>query len=335
MEHARGTLPRPVGVQSEAFLDLVTSRSRHLPPACHVDDPLDDDDFQLALYSAYELHYRGFHGVDDEWEWDARLLAWRRELERCFEASLREVVPASSLPDEGDAGARVQTLIDEANGPSLSLFMAEWGSLEQFREFAIHRSLYQLKEADPHTWGIPRFSGSARSVLVEIQMDEYGNGVPGQAHADLFATTMRSLGLDATYGAYLDVVAAPTLATTNLISMLGLHRRLLPALLGHLALFEMTSVVPMSRYASALSRLGLGDDARRFYDVHVVADASHGPLARDRLAGDFGRQNPQHVGEVVWGAAAVLEIEDRFARHLLRSWSDGSSSLRSEKHTTV
>jgi hypothetical protein len=335
MEDARGTLPRPVGVQSEAFLDLVTGRTSHMPPACQVEDPLGDDDFQLALYAAYELHYRGFDGVDDELEWDPRLLAWRRALERCFEAALRDVVPASSLPDDGDAGARVQTLIDEANGPSLSLFMAEWGTLEQFQEFAIHRSLYQLKEADPHTWGIPRFSGSTRSVLVEIQMDEYGNGVPGEAHADLFATTMRSLGLDATYGAYVDVVPAATLATTNLISMFGLHRRLLPALLGHLALFEMTSVVPMSRYSSALSRLGFDEDARRFYDVHVVADASHGPLARDRLAGDFGRQNPQLVGEVAWGAAAVLEIEDRFARNLLHSWSERRSSLRAVKHTTV
>ncbi|MGW2997108.1 iron-containing redox enzyme family protein, partial [Streptomyces sp. NPDC001193] len=28
------------------------------------------EDLQLALYVLYELHYRGFEGVDDEREWD-------------------------------------------------------------------------------------------------------------------------------------------------------------------------------------------------------------------------------------------------------------------------
>ena len=93
------------------------------------------------------------------------------------------------------------------------------------REFAIHRSLYQRKEADPHTFAIPRVSGPAKAALVEIQFDEYGSGVLEDMHSELFADTMRALDLDPTYGAYLDVVPAVTLATTNLVSMFGLHRR--------------------------------------------------------------------------------------------------------------
>src|SRR5690606_36207172 len=104
-----------------------------------------------------------------------------------------------------------------------------------------HRSLYQLKEADGHSWAIPRFGDSSRSALIEIQTDEYGGGRPGESHAELFATTMTELGLDPAYGRYVDDVGAPTLATNNLLSLLGLHRRLLPALIGHLAVFEMTS----------------------------------------------------------------------------------------------
>ena len=68
--------------------------------------------------------------------------------------------------------------------------MAEEGTIEQMREFAIHRSMYQLKEADAHTWGIPRYAGPSRSAMIEIQMDEYGNGRPGEAHAELFADTI-------------------------------------------------------------------------------------------------------------------------------------------------
>jgi hypothetical protein len=37
----------------------------------------DEEDLQLALYCLYELHYRGFEGVSDEWEWHPGLLAFR------------------------------------------------------------------------------------------------------------------------------------------------------------------------------------------------------------------------------------------------------------------
>src|SRR5205807_8709536 len=134
---------------------------------------------------------------------------------------------------------------------------------------------YQLKEADPHTWAIPRLMGGPKSAMVEIQADEYGGGQPGQSHAELFADTMAGLGLDATYGSYLDLLPGTTLATVNLISLFGLHRRWRGALVGHLAVFEMTSVVPMSRYSAALRRLGVDHSARLFYDVHVEADAVH------------------------------------------------------------
>ena len=58
---------------------------------------------------------------------------------------------------------------------------------------------------------------------------------------------MEALGLDARYGAYLEHIPAITLATVNLMSMLGLHRRRRGAIVGHLALFEMTSSLPNRR----------------------------------------------------------------------------------------
>ena len=43
-------------------------------------------------------------------------------------------------------------------------------------------------------------------------------------HSSLFRQTMEALGLDGRYGAYLDS-PGPTLATVNLMSLFGLHRR--------------------------------------------------------------------------------------------------------------
>ena len=290
-------------------------------------DALADDDFQLALYCCYELHYRGFAGVDDRWEWEPSLLAWRQELERGMERSLlRRLGP---IPDEvGDVETAIRAAIDAHDGPSLSAYVRDEGTLDQVRELAVHRSAYQRKEADPHTWGIPRLADGPKAALVEIQLDEYGGGVESEMHATLFATTMHELGLDPGYGAYLDLLPGPTLATTNLISMFGLHRRWLGALVGHLAVFETTSVEPMSRYGAALRRLGVASAAERFYDVHVVADAHHEIVACKALAGGLAAAEPDLAPDIVFGARALLLVEGRFAEHVLEAWAGGRSSLR-------
>ena len=140
--------------------------------------------------------------------------------------------------------------------------------------------------------------------------------------------TMEALGLDRTYGAYLDLIPGVTLATVNLISLFGLHRRWRGALVGHLAIFEMASVVPMGRYASALRRLGFGEDATRFYDVHVEADEVHQVVAARDLAAGFARQEPERAGDVLFGARAIMKVEERFATALHAEWTSGRTSLR-------
>ena len=174
---------------------------------------------------------------------------------------------------------------------------------EELVEFVVHRSAYHLKEADPHTWAIPRLSGAPKAALVEVQADEYGGGRPHRVHAQLFADTMDALGLDSSYGAYLGHIPGVTLATVNLMSFLGLHRRLRGSIAGHLAYFEMTSSVPNRRYGDALRRLGFGVPATEFFDEHVEADAVHENVAAVDLGGGLARQDPRLGADVVWGAA--------------------------------
>jgi hypothetical protein len=146
-------------------------------------------------------------------------------------------------------------------------------------------------------------------------------------HSELFASTMLALGLDAGYGAFVDLLPGTTLATVNLITMFGLHRRLRGALIGHLAVFEMTSVTPMQRYSGALDRLGVATSARRFYDLHVIADESHEEIALHQMVAGLIEDDPALGPDVVFGARAVLFVEASFAAALLCSWQRGVSSL--------
>src|SRR5690349_19873332 len=321
-------LPRPRGPISEAVLStLERCRSEITLPPLDAVDPLGDDDLHLALYACYELHYRGFEGVHPELEWEPSLIAARRQLERAFEQALRRAVVAPEADPEQLERA-LRELVAEDDGAPLSRFLQREATIEQFREFMTHRSAYQLKEADPHSWVIPRLYGRPKEAMVEVQSDEYGGGRTGRMHATLFAASMRAVGLDDGYGAYLDAIPGITLATVNLMSLLGLHRRLRGGIVGHLAVFEITSPEPNRRYGNGLRRLGFDRAATEFFDEHVEADAVHEAVAAHDLAQGLAVAEPGLVSDILFGAAALLHLEARFAGHLLDRWAAGASSLR-------
>jgi heme oxygenase-like protein len=318
-------LPAPRGPICAALWRLLAGEAVDADGPPEVLDPLADDDLHLALYLSYELHYRGLPGVSERLEWDPRVLAFRRDLETQFEDELRRRADDRSL-GAADVREALRRLAAPPTEGSLSTFVEQGATIEQVREFLIHRSAYQLKEADPHSWGIPRLTGASKTGLMEIQYDEYGSGDPAWMHAELFRATMVAAGLDGTYGAYVDLLPGTTLATVNLISLFGLHRRLRGALVGHLALFEMTSSLPNRAYANGLRRLGFGEPATRFFDEHVEADALHEVLAED-LAALLATDQPALAGDVVFGATALSLVEDRSSGAILDAWGSGRSSL--------
>lgn len=326
-------MPAPRGPITESLFETLSRppAGRGAPPPLiePPDEPFADEDLHLALYCCYELHYGGLPGVDERWEWDAGLLELRSMLEDAFEQALLERIgpPAgSAAPEEMDLALRA--IADADDAPSLSKLIEHHATREQVEEFLIHRSAYQLKEADPHSWALPRLSGPPKAALVEIQADEYGGGRPERIHATMFARSMEALGLDSEPNAYLDAIPGITLATVNLMSLLGLHRRWRGAIVGHLALFEMTSSIPNRRYANGLRRLGLGEQATAFFDEHVEADAVHEQVAAVDLAGGLARQDPRLGPDILWGARALAMIDARWTLGIVGAWEHGHSSLR-------
>ena len=195
--------PEPRGSVSAGLLSLLSGQPGANPAAQEhlqelvtaqlrlVGDIIEDEDLQLALFCLYELHYGGLDGVDDRWEWNPDLIRLRHLLEAPFEQSLRsaahECATLASLPraetlSSDDVADILFDLAARDSGPSMSRHVARKATLEQLHEFLIHKSMYQLKEADPHTWAIPRLTGRAKAALVEIQADEYGGGGCRQHH---------------------------------------------------------------------------------------------------------------------------------------------------------
>ena len=205
-------LPRPRGPMTVALLDYLRRdpASTRVKPARlnwsgATAEAATDHDLQLALWLAYELPYRGLVGVDDDWECHRGLIEVIEEWEALLLDALVSVTRKTST-----------AAAEAAPSP-----MHAAGTPEQFRELLVHRSVYYLKEADPHTSGIPLAEAS---------------------NPDVFCSLLAEWGLSTRYGHYLNCVPGITLLTSNMISMFGRHRRFRPALAG--AVLHRTSAVP-------------------------------------------------------------------------------------------
>ncbi|MFE6200016.1 iron-containing redox enzyme family protein [Streptomyces sp. NPDC057838] len=324
MEHEEPGLPTPRGPLSRGVEAYLRGAGR-LPRMEDVARaPVYGDDLQLALYLCYELHYRGFAGVPPEREWDPELLRVRAAMEHRFLSALRTDAHVHDSVDD----ALASLLVEPVDGKGVSYFLRDEGELWQLREYAAQRSLYHLKEADPHAWVLPRLWGRAKAGMAAVEFDEWGGGRADRVHARLFADLMTDLGLDTGYGRYLGAACAEALVTVNMMSLFGLHRSLRGALVGHFATVEITSSPGSRRLAEAMRRTGAGPAAEHFYDEHVEADAVHEQVVRHEVIGGLLEQEPHLAADVVLGIDATEFVEERFGARLLADWRASRSSLR-------
>ncbi len=313
---------------------LRTHPDRGAFAAVVVPDDLDEhevlgDDVQLALWMLYEQSYRGFEDAfSHEWEPDA--VRVRRRLEAAFETVLREATapftargaaPGQARTD--DVVARLEAVIAEVDVPSVAGYLQRHATREQVLDFLSVRSLYHLKESDPHAFVVGRLDGPAKVALAELQYDEFGAGRPEALHSLLYGRALQAAGLDHRYGAYLEVTPASALAVNNVMSLFGLQHRLRGAALGHLAAFEATSSVPCRRIAAGIERVGLPPVTAHYFHEHVEADSVHEHVALRGICGAYVEQHPGEADEVVFGAAACLVLDARAGAAQLASWQGG------------
>ncbi|RKT54793.1 iron-containing redox enzyme family protein [Saccharothrix australiensis] len=319
------TLPAPRGPVSAAVVEALRTDPppAALPTARARDADPYGEDLHLALQVCYELHYRGFRGVSPDWEWEPDLLRLRAVLERVFLDALHADLPGRPGVDD----VLAELLVEPVDGTGVSHHLRDGGEWWQMREYLVHRSVYHLKEADPHAWAIPRLRGTAKAALVAVEFDEYGGGRGERMHSQLYARLLAGAGLETGYLHYLEHVPAPMLATVNLMSLCGLHQGLRGALVGHFAAAEITTAPSAARMAKALERMAAHPDCVEFFTEHIEADAVHEQVMRHDVVGDLVAREPETADAVVFGVRATELLEQRLGDHLLGAWKNGESSL--------
>lgn len=296
-QHVEVRLPTPRGPLSEEVFGALVGAPRPLPYAGRLPVPVSED-FQVTLWVLQEMTYRAVAGVDPRWEDEGSVVALRHTLERAQETELRANLfcPPTAAQDVPEAISR---LVASNEGPSLPNWIQTHGHLAHERELVTHRAAGQLKAPDPHSFAIPRLeAGRAKSGLLKMQLEKYGNGEARQSQAERFAEMVRTLEVRPD----IDCLPAVTLRTNTVLNTFAASRRLRGACLGHLAASELTSPEP--------------------------ASVPRQDLASEILAG-FVEQYPREADELLFGAAALMSVEGDFSRHLIERWERGESSLRS------
>ena len=330
-------LPQPRGPVSGALLDALRRRpwEARLGDALWwngmIVDAAADEDLQLALFCAYELHYRGLEGVAEDWEWQPDLVRVRHEWEQVLLAGLESEVGAPHSLQQRSPEATVARLVETARREresSLAEYVMREADADQLRELLIHRSIAELRSGDLYAWALPRLSGSAKAALVGLEAGTYGMGRLPLMRAELFRALMTSWGLDPGYGHYVDRVPGVTLLATNVLTLFGLNRRWRGALLGHLAATEASGWLRSARLAHGHRRLGGSEAGELYFDEQLRGETNRERLATTELVGAFVAQQPHLSGDVVFGASCAVLLEDLLAAHLLPRWYRGASSLR-------
>ncbi|HEY3527562.1 MAG TPA: iron-containing redox enzyme family protein [Nocardioides sp.] len=317
-------LPEPCGPVSRRVGEALRAEERG---RCHVvlpDEPvLTDRDVQLALWTVYELSYRGFDDVDPAAESDPDVVRIRGVIEHRFEQELRQETRTrlAGVPDRDDVADQLLTLVRQEDGPKLSSYLRREATLEEMRDYLRERSVQQLRESDPQSFLLPRLEGAAKVALAELQYDEYGAGRPERLHQTLYAEALAAVGLDDRYAAYVGEISGTALASANVMSLFALNRRGLAAGLGHFAVFEASSVVPSRRIASGIERLELPAAVATYFLEHVEADAVHEQVAARDVCGPYVADHPDQREAVLFGAACALHLDELSGRELLARWA--------------
>ena len=247
--------------------------------------------------------------------------AGRRVLEEAHLADVRDLTRErlARVDPWDDLVDQVDTLLGADGGPSLADHLARSAGPDEFRDFLRQRSIYHLKESDPHAFVVPRIDGRARSRSRSCSTTS--SAPAARRHCTPVSSRMPWPPAASTPPTgRTSMPPAPTLAVNTTMSVFGLHRRWRGAAMGHLAAFESTSSRPCSRIAAGARRLDLPEAVAAYYEEHIEADAVHEQLAVRGICVPLVEADPGLRQDVLLGVAACLDLDGLAAGEHLARW---------------
>jgi hypothetical protein len=308
------TLAGRLAVALDARDDQPLDRLRGAQPASRRDRA-------LTLLQIHDLHRAPLQEIGERVRWQhhpavadlkTRLeAAWIDELE----AQVEERHGATD--EDADVVAALRALAAHDRAPAIYRWVADAGDWDGVLGFlALEGGPDDLFDDLVATCQVGLPPGPAKMELAGNYWDEMGNGNFHDVHNILYRRFVETVGLPTVPRGQQPTEA---LERNALVGVVATTRALQPEMLGVLGLIELEAG-PHCRYVDrGLERLGAGDEARLFYQMHAVVDPRHGQGWLENAVAPLVDRQPDWGPRILRGARWKSTVNAAFF-----DWAQGT-----------
>jgi Iron-containing redox enzyme len=142
----------------------------------------------------------------------------------------------------------------------------------------------------------------AKLELARNYWDEMGQGQASAMHGPMLSRLAEELGI----ASELEDAVWESLALSNLMIGMAVHRRHAYRSIGALGVIELTAPRRARKVNEGLKRLGLGGEARRYYALHSTLDLKHSEAWNREILRPLVAADPRIARPMAEGAFARL-----------------------------
>lgn len=162
-------------------------------------------------------------------------------------------------------------------------------------------------------------SNEVQATLMRVLLEEYGNGRLNRKHSTFFAQMMMELGLETKPEAHFNLVPWEVLACINQNFLLTERKRFFLRYNGGLTYFEIAGPSIYKDYSIAAKRLGLSDNAKEYWELHIREDERHGQWMVQEVALPLAAQYPEDAWELLLGYEQEKGMGNRAGMAIVRA----------------
>jgi pyrroloquinoline quinone (PQQ) biosynthesis protein C len=287
-----------------------------------------------ALHALYSLNFRIPAPGAPHPQFSPVIVEIAESLEKAFLDDLNQAIDTSCLQDAPEEAPKFRrwliTLVRSHPAfqhPYYNKFLIEDATKEDLRFFFAQESFLDARFDDVLALLQLGTTGVVKNEIGSNFWDELGNGDLNGVHTDLFAKSLRALGItdDDLSGNGL----AEALAQGNLSSLLVLKRQHFYKAVGFLFVTELLAPGRFKCVIKSGERNHLSDDALAYQRLHVAIDVIHAGGWMKNVIMPLVGKDPSVRHDIALGALYRLETSRQYLDMLYDLTCSHSASVRS------
>lgn len=246
----------------------------------------------------------------------------RDRVEAAWQAWETAQLGAASLRRERDVAAALKRRAaeDVAPPPSVDgLYFRDRAGEAGYRRLLAIASLDGLVEASQLSRTLGGASNNVQAVMTRLLVEEYGGGRLARKHSSFFIRMLEEFGMSTQPEFYFDAVPWEVLAAINHSFLLSERKRFYLRYVGGLLYTEVSVPAGFENYRAAAERLGLSEDGRGYWELHIREDERHGRWMLEDVALPLAAMYTGDAWELLLGYDQQKFLSDRAGAAITRA----------------